>query len=762
MRRRLGLVVLSMAGLSMAGLSTGGAHADESPERRVASARDGIASVLSALAAYATSEPEDSETRPWIQDFLTSLGDAPPEPVPGVPADALEQDRLAAFDERVSELSARLRERREELLHGSAADAPPPAETESAFLDVQAILSPPADSPGPLLGLRSPESADALAAVKGRTRVMELEGFEWALQEIFEDANAHWTVTNGLLHVRGTSAEIARARALVTALREAAGARVALDVRAYRMTHGLWRELAKGGVALSADDEAKLAQAVGAGEASLVVRQTVIARDGQVVHAWRGSSKSYLSGLEVNQTGVVPVLQPTTDRLDTGLCAELRAAVDAPRSSVLLDLSFSLCEPRAGTKEKVQGFELELPEVAAARAVTTVSIPLGRSALVAGTFAASDSGLEAPLAYVVFVRATLVPPSPEGRRTVLPAPRAPEKPAPRALRADVTVEQKAEAERLAALLGALATRMAPVREARRYRWSIHDVRELLEGRREHAAPPLGLPPLPRPVAPPNPNGGAQGGGVLTFGDEDEPPKREKALEPAVIESQALAASGGTHAWSGRGRSQVSGGNLLVFQTPGTIAAVHSALAGLELSRARTVRLEAGLYELSPELLAALDAGTGNGCLDRAQLAKIDASAKLLASGFIAARPGDRVHIQQGTDRSYLRTFEAFSGGTTDKIEKGSLPVIATLRAGLSIDARIREEGASLAVEAKVSLVRVKELARAQTPDGAIAAPVLDVDELSATAPIGTEGGGALVTVTKDGKTVALVVRASTP
>src|SRR5262245_583545 len=93
----------SLVLLGALGLAALAARAEETPEARVAAAREGIAAIGSVAALAAKAEPEESEARSALDEFLAQKIE-PPEAAPGLPVDALEQERLEAFDERATEL----------------------------------------------------------------------------------------------------------------------------------------------------------------------------------------------------------------------------------------------------------------------------------------------------------------------------------------------------------------------------------------------------------------------------------------------------------------------------------------------------------------------------------------------------------------------------------------------------------------------------------------------------------------------------------
>jgi len=112
---------------------------------------------------------------------------------------------------------------------------------------------------------------------------------------------------------RKPAATIERIEAFLNELREDRGGLIDLELRVYQMGPDLYARLRDQAHALTAEGEALLEA-----EAELLSAHRVIAHDGQRVYVRRGGSRTYCADIEVNQTGVVPVLNPVVNALNEG------------------------------------------------------------------------------------------------------------------------------------------------------------------------------------------------------------------------------------------------------------------------------------------------------------------------------------------------------------------------------------------------------------------------------------------------------------
>ena len=121
----------------------------------------------------------------------------------------------------------------------------------------------------------------------------------------------------------------------------------------------------------------------------------------------RGQTRAMVVDVEVNQTGVVPVLNPVVKAVVEGLAVEVRPVVDRARGAALIDVAVSLGKlGERVEKRPFEGYEIELPEMALGRSTSTAAVTLGRGALLGGGLV-TDAG-PASLVVMVYVRPQLV------------------------------------------------------------------------------------------------------------------------------------------------------------------------------------------------------------------------------------------------------------------------------------------------------------------------------------------------------------------
>lgn len=209
----------------------------------------------------------------------------------------------------------------------------------------------------------------------------------------------------GRLITRLRPAQQRRVTALLADLRRDRGGLVDLEVRVYRVTAAVFVQVRAEAHALGDAAEAILKAGDGA---TLLASHHVLAHDGQRVHVWRGKSRSYVADIEVNQTGVVPVLNPEVAVINEGLVVEARPIVDRVRGMVLLDVALSLTRVTDPIEvADIEDLQVELPLMQLSRTTSTGAVPLGRGALLGGTL---DTGAEADDAVtcLVYVRPRLI------------------------------------------------------------------------------------------------------------------------------------------------------------------------------------------------------------------------------------------------------------------------------------------------------------------------------------------------------------------
>jgi hypothetical protein len=380
-------------------------------------------SALADLEAYGRDAPQPAPTPKELRrralDRLTSY--TPPRrvrarlPKPFYPEERAEE--LEAFREAILD---RLRTLDPERF--AEPDEEPwrkPAPLVFKMLDVQDLVYTPSDHVAPPVGLTVTQSGGGGGGASGVISFHDadettgvgispdtlIELIETELGEDSERGSVEYS--GGRLILRKTAAEVARVRALLARLSQERGGLVDLEVRIYRMPPEVFTRLRGRATALDDAGEAALAQAVTDGQAELLSSHRVIAHDGQRVHVRRGGSRSLVSDIEVNQTGVVPVLCPVVNVVNEGLVVEMRPIVDRKRGLVLLDAALSLSTLGSDVEGRtIQGIALELPSMEIARSGTSACVPLGRGALLGGVFRMDAPG-KSPTS-VVYVRPKLV------------------------------------------------------------------------------------------------------------------------------------------------------------------------------------------------------------------------------------------------------------------------------------------------------------------------------------------------------------------
>ncbi|MDC3379202.1 hypothetical protein OAX78_02865 [Planctomycetota bacterium] len=283
------------------------------------------------------------------------------------------------------------------------------------ILDVRDLLDEAEDHMGPNVGLgvgldRSgafglgERSAAPLTAMEAHTLIELLEGTATGV-DVRGDESLECSAGRLIARVRPT--RLRQIEQVLAQLRRDRSGLVELEIRVYRLPPAVFAELREGAASLDDAAETRLATEVAAGRVLLVSSHRVVAQDGQQVAVVRGRQRSYVGDLEVNQTGVVPVLNPVLSVLNEGLVVEVRPIVDRKRGIALLDVALSVTHGSdAFVTREVQGMELSFPDLRLARTSGTASVPLGRGALLGGVL--SELSVEDDTACVVYVRPRLV------------------------------------------------------------------------------------------------------------------------------------------------------------------------------------------------------------------------------------------------------------------------------------------------------------------------------------------------------------------
>ena len=116
----------------------------------------------------------------------------------------------------------------------------------------------------------------------------------------------------------------------------------------------------------------------------------VTAFNTQTAHTLVVNQAAYIQDLEVNQTGVVPVINPVIGVLNTGSILEVRPTISFDRKYVVLEIQPTLAE-QIGQEEAIltlsSGFTVvpvQLPIVSVTKIKTTVTVPDGGTILIGG------------------------------------------------------------------------------------------------------------------------------------------------------------------------------------------------------------------------------------------------------------------------------------------------------------------------------------------------------------------------------------------
>jgi hypothetical protein len=291
-------------------------------------------------------------------------------------------------------------------------EPPPPrrAPLTLRILDVQDLVHGADDHVAPNVGLGDAhrgkgarEAVDGQAG--GLTGTLDADKLvELADRARGEESPGSVEYSAGRLVTRLAARDHAKVEALLQQLRAVRGGLVDLEVRVYRLPAALFAELRDEALGLSAEAEQKLLDAEKAGRVARLAAHRVVAHDGQQVVVRRGKTRSLVADLEVNQTGVVPVLNPVIVAVHEGLAVEVRPIVDRAHGRVQVDVALSLGKlaDKVETRE-LEKIEVELPEMALARTATSAVVALGKGALLA-----TGDAQDGQLLSVVYVRPTLV------------------------------------------------------------------------------------------------------------------------------------------------------------------------------------------------------------------------------------------------------------------------------------------------------------------------------------------------------------------
>ena len=116
----------------------------------------------------------------------------------------------------------------------------------------------------------------------------------------------------------------------------------------------------------------------------------VTAQNGQSAHTLVVNQSAYIQDLEVNQTGVIPVINPVIGVLNSGSILEVRPTISHDKKYVVLEVQPTLAEqldPDVAVLNLSGNFTVvpvELPVLAVTKIKTTVTVPDGGTVLVGG------------------------------------------------------------------------------------------------------------------------------------------------------------------------------------------------------------------------------------------------------------------------------------------------------------------------------------------------------------------------------------------
>ena len=116
----------------------------------------------------------------------------------------------------------------------------------------------------------------------------------------------------------------------------------------------------------------------------------VTAFNGQIAHTIVVNQAAYIQDLEVNQTGVIPVINPVIDVLNSGSILEVRPTIGYDRKYVVLEIQPTLAEQLASDiavlnlSGNFTVVPVTLPVLSVTKIKTTVTVPDGGTVLVGG------------------------------------------------------------------------------------------------------------------------------------------------------------------------------------------------------------------------------------------------------------------------------------------------------------------------------------------------------------------------------------------
>jgi type II secretory pathway component GspD/PulD (secretin) len=124
--------------------------------------------------------------------------------------------------------------------------------------------------------------------------------------------------------------------------------------------------------------------------ARMVSSPRVTVFNGQRAHLLSINQRAYIQDVEVNQTGVIPVLNPVIGVLNTGSILDVRPTVSYDRKYVMLEVRPTLAQ-QTGTRNSIvtlaggnTSIPIELPTIVVQKIRTSVTVPDGGTVLIGG------------------------------------------------------------------------------------------------------------------------------------------------------------------------------------------------------------------------------------------------------------------------------------------------------------------------------------------------------------------------------------------
>lgn len=125
-------------------------------------------------------------------------------------------------------------------------------------------------------------------------------------------------------------------------------------------------------------------------QARMVSSPRLTVFNGQRAHLLSINQRAYIQDVEVNQTGVIPVLNPVIGILNTGAILDVRPTVSYDRKYVTMELRPTIAR-QTGTRSSIvtlaggnTSIPIELPTIVVQKIRTSVTVPDGGSVLIGG------------------------------------------------------------------------------------------------------------------------------------------------------------------------------------------------------------------------------------------------------------------------------------------------------------------------------------------------------------------------------------------